>query len=152
LFSPLICGSIDNTLYHDDGKLRLWHKGTGLLRNFKNETPSPSYYLASTYVYNFKADADPSNEEVTRIVQDHAEGYPQSGMLRIPTPCLVVLLRYFYYIPHGWNAQILFHGIEVNVDPNMLHPLDGMNLKRLIKPLKAPIGLGILMQIKVQKI
>lgn len=113
LLSPVILGSLDEDLYDEDGTR--WHCGTGLLAQFLEA--ELSYYCASTYNYDFK----PDTEAVTRILNP---GVSPRGLMRVPTPSLVLLLRYFYYQPHGWNARILYSGLEINVDPSMLLPLD----------------------------
>lgn len=119
-FSPLILGTIDVDLCEEeeDGSPgALWYKGTGLLHPYTDF--GCSHYCASTYNFDFKADL----EEVTKIV-----GYGcspgGSGMLHVATPALVTLVRYFYYKPHDWNARILYYGLEINVDPGILLPLD----------------------------
>ncbi len=110
LFSPLICGIVD-TDYYDEDTGELLDYGTYKLCPFEHN----NYYHASTW--NYRCDCD--SEEATLIFDNRKKGY-----VYIPTPCLVLLLRYLHYGPHGWSARVLFAGREVNVDPGMLLPLD----------------------------
>jgi hypothetical protein len=82
-----------------------------------NRNTQWDYYEATTYTYKFDSDTG----EAVRI-----EGYGPfpAAHVCVPTPCLVMLLRYVYYRHYGWTARISFSGIECNVTLNMLLPLN----------------------------
>lgn len=70
-----------------------------------------SHYFATTTRYRFKPDgtAEPISEN-------------RDTGCNIPTPALVMLLRYFF--DRTPVARVLYAGIEINVAPGVLLPLD----------------------------
>lgn len=102
---------LDDSRATMDGGWTLYKKGTGKLCPFISY--SESHYFGTTDKYRFKADKQ------AEIIREHRD----TG-LNIPTPSLVLLLRYFIDQYNHPTARILYAGIELNVAPGILLPFD----------------------------